>query len=392
MREPARSAGAQITQGRNQASGRRGALRFVGLRKTYGATPVVDGLDLEIAAGEFFTLLGPSGCGKTTTLMMLAGFTDPSGGDVLIDGASVVRVPPQDRNIGMVFQNYALFPHMTVAENLAFPLEMRGTPRTEIDRRVAEVLDLVRLERAAHAYPAQLSGGQQQRIAVARAIIFNPPVLLMDEPLGALDRKLRAHLQVELRALQRRLGLTVVYVTHDQDEAMSMSDRIAVMNAGRIEQVGTPDELYERPGSLFVAQFLGDNNLIAGVAGAEPDVFIASGGATLRGRTVGAMAGKPAYATVRPERLALVPQGQGRFAAIVTDVVYLGGHIEYYADAPGFGALRSLATNSGDGRAWRPGDAVSAAFRDDDVLIFPRDDVPANSGLSQPVQPQEDMP
>jgi ABC-type Fe3+/spermidine/putrescine transport system ATPase subunit len=303
--------------------------------------------------------------------MMLAGFTEPSGGDVQIDGASVTRVEPQARNIGMVFQNYALFPHMTVAENLAFPLEMRKLPRPDIDQRITQVLGLVQLPEAAHRYPAQLSGGQQQRIAVARAIIFNPPVLLMDEPLGALDRRLRAHLQVEVRALQQRLGVTVVYVTHDQDEAMAMSDRIAVMNAGRIEQVGTPSELYERPASLFVAEFLGENNVIEGSAGSTRGEFVAAGGRVISGRGDGVLApGTSARATLRPERVTLAARGEAQCAATIANVIFLGGHTEYSADAEGLGLLRIVVTNRSEGQQWRRGDAVSVGFREEDVLIF----------------------
>ena len=214
--------------------------------------------------GEFVTLLGPSGSGKTTTLRMIAGFTSPTGGSIEIDGQDMTRVPPHRRDVGMVFQNYALFPHMTAAQNVAFPLRMRKQSRAEIDRRVGDALDLVKLRHLADRYPRQLSGGQQQRIALARAVVFEPRLLLMDEPLGALDRKLREALQLEIIRISRELGATVLYVTHDQEEALVMSDRIAIFNEGRIEQLGSGEDLYDRPASLFVADFIGESNILRG--------------------------------------------------------------------------------------------------------------------------------
>lgn len=242
------------------------AVQFNNITKSYdgGATWAVAQLDLDVYHGEFLTLLGPSGSGKTTTLMMLAGFEWPDTGDILLNGHSITALPPYKRGIGVVFQSYALFPHMTVAENLAFPLKVRGIGRTETDRRVNRALDMVALSGFGARKPSQLSGGQQQRVAVARALVFEPKLILMDEPLGALDKRLRDQMQIELKALQRRLGITVVYVTHDQIEALSMSDRIAVFNQGRIEQLGSPDAVYRRPASLFVAGFMGDNNKLPG--------------------------------------------------------------------------------------------------------------------------------
>ena len=225
----------------------------------------VDGVSLDIAPGEFVTLLGPSGSGKTTTLMMLAGFEIPTAGEIYVDEDPIASVPPYRRNIGMVFQNYALFPHMTVGENIAFPLQMRKMSRAEITRQTTAVLALVGLPGYEGRYPRQLSGGQQQRVAVARALVFNPRVLLMDEPLGALDKQLREHLQLEIKALHDQLGVTIIYVTHDQEEALVMSDRIAVMNDGRIEQCGLPTELYDEPSTRFVATFIGESNFIDGV-------------------------------------------------------------------------------------------------------------------------------
>jgi len=285
----------------------RGAIELRHVSKRYAKETVVDGVSATIAPGEFFSLLGPSGSGKTTTLMMIAGFADVDGGQILVDGNDIVSVPPQRRGFGMVFQNYAIFPHLSVADNVAFPLRARKLPAAEIGPRVRQALELVRLERFADRYSRQLSGGQQQRVAIARAIVFQPSVVLMDEPLGALDKNLRYQMQVEIKEIQRRLGMTVVYVTHDQEEAMNMSDRIAIMNSGRIEQVGRPAEIYENPGSTFIARFLGEANLIPGTVES-----IDAGVATLRtqgGLRLQARAGPDlstdtaAHLFVRPERI-----------------------------------------------------------------------------------------
>jgi spermidine/putrescine ABC transporter ATP-binding subunit len=240
-------------------------LELKNLSKYYDDVKAVNDISLEIRDSEFLTLLGPSGSGKTTVLLMIAGFEYPSRGDIVFQGKSINFVPPDKRNIGMVFQNYALFPHMTVFDNIAFPLKMRKVNKGEITRKVNEALELVQLSGYDKRTPKQLSGGQQQRIALARAVVFNPPVLLMDEPLGALDKKLREHMQLEIKHIQSRLKRTVIYVTHDQEEALVMSDRIVVMNNGRIQQIGTPDELYERPANKFVAEFIGESNFIEGV-------------------------------------------------------------------------------------------------------------------------------
>ena len=242
----------------------RGAVELAGLTKRYGEETVVDHVMVSIAPGEFFSLLGPSGSGKTTTLMMIAGFVRPDGGTILLDGADITTVPPQKRGFGMVFQNYAIFPHLSVFENIAFPLRARRWAKDAVGERVRWALDIVRLGRFGDRHAHQLSGGQQQRVALARAIVFHPPVVLMDEPLGALDKNLRFEMQVEIREIQQRLGMTVIYVTHDQEEAMSMSERIAILNHGRIDQVGPPGEVYEHPTNPFVGRFLGEANLIAG--------------------------------------------------------------------------------------------------------------------------------
>jgi putative spermidine/putrescine transport system ATP-binding protein len=253
------------------------AVRLDGLFKSYGKQAVVSDVSLAIGAGRFLTLLGPSGSGKTTTLMMLAGFSEPDQGNIVIDGKDVTTLPPQHRNLGIVFQHYALFPHLSVAENIAFPLRVRKLPAAEIEERVAWALDVVRLQAFGERLPAQLSGGQQQRVALARAIVFHPPVVLMDEPLGALDKNLRFQMQVEIKEIQQRLGMTVVYVTHDQEEAMNMSDTIVIMNQGRIEQMGPPRQVYEAPASVFAGHFLGEANLIAGTIGDGPDIALPSG-------------------------------------------------------------------------------------------------------------------
>ncbi|MBB5159390.1 ABC transporter ATP-binding protein [Saccharopolyspora phatthalungensis] len=349
---------------------RRGAVSLRKLTKDYAGSRAVDGIDLDIPAGEFFTLLGPSGCGKTTTLMMLAGFVEPSGGSVVIDGRDVAHVPPPDRDIGVVFQNYALFPHLTVFQNLAFPLEMRRLGRPEIARRVGEALKLVRLEQWADSYPGQLSGGQQQRVAVARAVVFNPPVLLMDEPLGALDRKLRLQLQLEIRSLQRELALTVVYVTHDQDEAMSMSDRVAIMREGRIEQMGTPAELYETPVSVFVADFLGDNNTIP--ARAADDRHVMVGDVALRTPAHGLARDADCVVLIRPERVR-ISDAPATFSGVVHDVVYLGSASQYEIDVAGAGRLRCAVSHNGGHAVWEPGRRVGVELPADSVHVMPGD-------------------
>lgn len=242
-----------------------------GLSKRFGQSVAVRDMSLDIAAGEFVSVLGPSGSGKTTLLTMIAGFESPTSGQIAIGGRDVTRVAPNHRNIGMVFQKYALFPHMTVEQNIAFPLRMRGADRTSISKRVKRVLDLVHLDSLAARYPAQLSGGQQQRVAVARALVFEPPVLLMDEPLGALDKNLRESMQLEIKKLQAQLGATVVYVTHDQDEALTMSDRVAVMADGKLAQLGAPAEIYDRPQTPFVADFIGKMNFMSGEYLGEKD-------------------------------------------------------------------------------------------------------------------------
>jgi putative spermidine/putrescine transport system ATP-binding protein len=313
-------------------------VRFVGIGKTYdGVARVVDRLDLDIERGEFLTLLGPSGSGKTTTLMMLAGFEAPTEGEILLEGRPLSKLPPYRRAIGMVFQNYALFPHMSVAENIAFPLSVRGMAGDEIARRVERALDMVQLPGLGSRRPAQLSGGQQQRIAVARALVFEPKLVLMDEPLGALDKQLREQMQLEVRRLHQRLGVTMIYVTHDQHEALTMSDRIAVFHRGRVQQLGRPEHIYEQPANAFVARFIGENNRlegrIEGVDGNRCTVRIA-GDALVEGSLAAPLpAGAPVMMSLRPERVqingaapTIRANGHCQLTGRLREVIYLGDH------------------------------------------------------------------
>ena len=308
-------------------------VRFRGVQKSYdGETLVVRDLDLDIRRGEFLTLLGPSGSGKTTTLLMLAGFEAPTAGDIRLEGRSLARVPAYKRDIGVVFQNYALFPHMTVAENVAFPLDVRRLAKADVAARVARALDMVQLAGFAARRPAQLSGGQQQRVALARALVFEPKLVLMDEPLGALDKQLREQMQLEIKHLHERLGVTVVYVTHDQAEALTMSDRIAVFDDGAIQQLDRPADLYEKPESTFVARFIGENNTLAGTVEAVRDGYCRvalDGGGRVVARAV--RIGDPGARTalsIRPERVQLGGGGadDNRLAGRVQEIIYLGDH------------------------------------------------------------------
>lgn len=324
----------------NRTEGRviRGAdLSITNLYKRYGKVEAVRGIDCEIKPGEFMSLLGPSGSGKTTLLMMLAGFETASSGTITMAGRDLTHVPPNKRGIGMVFQRYALFPHLTVAQNIAFPLKMRGLAKDDIRSKVARTLAMVRLESYGDRLPQQLSGGQQQRVAVARAIVFEPPVLLMDEPLGALDKKLREDLQIEIKRLHRDLGLTIVYVTHDQEEALTLSDRIAVMNHGRIIQVGDPRGLYASPRSSFVANFLGKTNFLSGTITA-----ISETGLTIDVQSVKltvpharymaperAEVGQAVEISVRPENIDMMQGVPNGLAGIVEGVVFVGAYTSY---------------------------------------------------------------
>jgi putative spermidine/putrescine transport system ATP-binding protein len=313
-------------------------VRFAGVEKTYdGATRVVRALDLDIRRGEFLSLLGPSGSGKTTTLMMLAGFESPTAGEILLDGAPITRTPPHRRGFGMVFQHYALFPHMTVAQNVAYPLTVRKHAAAEVTRRVERALAMVRLQGLGERRPQQLSGGQQQRVALARALVFEPPLVLMDEPLGALDKQLREHMQIELKELHRQLGVTFVYVTHDQAEALTMSDRVAVFADGTVQQLDTVDRLYETPANRFVAGFVGDathlDGVVAAIDSGEATLRWGSGTA-LRGLNVnGSAVGAGVRATIRPERIVLLAadasaaSAGNTLVAHIADTLYHGDHL-----------------------------------------------------------------
>ncbi|HEY0360364.1 MAG TPA: ABC transporter ATP-binding protein [Mycobacteriales bacterium] len=372
-----------------------GAVELSGLTKTFPSTPVpaVAGIDLQIRSGEFVTLLGPSGSGKTTTLNMIAGFEQPTSGHVYIGGTDVSSLPPHKRGLGMVFQQYALFPHLTVAQNVAFPLRRRKVGKQETAKRVADVLELVGLHGFGDRLPAQLSGGQQQRVALARAVVFNPPVLLMDEPLGALDKKLREQLQSEIARMHRELGITFVFVTHDQEEALALSDRVVVFNEGRIDQVGTAVDLYETPASLFVAQFLGDSNVFRGV------VRETGGRRTLVGAghelTVGSAAAQPAGTAaamvVRPERVRLEPvdavlgSDVNALGATVAEVVYQGSYrkVNFRCDS---GVTGSCREHVGDTSHASSGDRVLVTWAVDQSVVVPDPAGDANDQAAAPSQ------
>ncbi len=343
---------------------------FIELRdvsKTFGQVTVVEGLNLEVRKGEFLSLLGPSGSGKTTILMMLAGFEGATSGDILLDGEKIDHLPPYRRGMGVVFQNYALFPHMSVAENVAFPLEMRGVPKSETRPRVKAALDRVQLGHLADRRPDQLSGGQQQRVALTRALVYEPKVILMDEPLGALDKKLREEMQLEIRELHRRLGLTIIFVTHDQSEALTMSDRIAIFDAGKIAQIGTAGEVYDHPNNRFVAEFIGETNLLDGVVKGPAAVELANG-TTIASLDHGYAVGDRVSVSIRPERLRLDGSGENRLEATISDVVYQGDHLRLHLDA---GAL-SLVARLERGVAERhAGETVTLSFAAADCSAFP---------------------
>jgi putative spermidine/putrescine transport system ATP-binding protein len=354
------------------------SLRITQTAKHYGDFVALRPTDLEVPEGEFLTLLGPSGSGKTTLLSIIAGLTQPSQGRVSIGAEDITYSPPYERDIGMVFQNYALFPHMTIEENVAFPLAMRKIRGAEARRRVAEALEMVRLPHVAKRTPRELSGGQQQRIALARCMVYRPSIILMDEPLGALDKKLRDQMQLEIKRIHRELGTTIVYVTHDQEEAMTMSDRICLMNAGSIEQLGTPDDLYFRPRTLFVADFLGESNLLpARITQAHADglgVMLGEGGAPARALGNGSAfrEGQKVKVMVRPQNLAVAPHAEGgTVVGRVSEVMVSGSLTKLYMEpvTPGMPTLvAAYPTRPGaEHRAigelvtldWNPTDAVA---------------------------------
>jgi putative spermidine/putrescine transport system ATP-binding protein len=351
---------------------------FRGVQKTYdGAHLVVRSLDLDIRRGEFLTLLGPSGSGKTTTLMMLAGFESPTAGEILLDGKPITRTPPHKRNFGMVFQNYALFPHLTVGQNVAYPLTVRRVPKAEQARRVARALDMVRLEGMAERLPGQLSGGQQQRVALARALVFEPQLVLMDEPLGALDKQLREHMQIELKELHRQLGVTFVYVTHDQGEALTMSDRVAVFNDGEIQQLDVVDRMYEAPANRFVAGFIGDSTVLKGTVRAADDErcgIVLTDGRVLAGVNVnGAAVGAQVDACIRPERIVLHTQPVTRsnvLQASVSGAIYFGDHLRLLCSVGDGQATATVKLPLSSGSVPQAGDSVWLEFPQELTRIY----------------------
>ena len=353
-----------------------GAIELMSLRKTFGDVAAVDSIDVSIHGGEFFSLLGPSGCGKTTTLRLIAGFERPDSGKILLDGVDLSTTPPHRRRVNTVFQSYALFPHLDVFDNVAFGLKRHRVKRTEIHERVTSVLDAVRLGGYEHRRPAQLSGGQQQRVALARALVLNPSVLLLDEPLGALDAKLRKHLQLELKSIQEQFKITFVYVTHDQEEALTMSDRIAVMNGGHVEQVASPEEMYEEPETVFVADFLGVSNLMTvTIEGADGDdcrarlgdfvLRAARGMTTTRGET---------RVVIRPERVRVVPYEEGgdnRIPGMVERVVYLGSSNQIVIRLATGDVVQALVVNDGSSHELAQGTAVQVHLPAEAVRVLP---------------------
>lgn len=349
-------------------------VQLKGVRKWYGPVAAVKGIDLAITRGEMVSFLGPSGCGKTTTLRMIAGLEEPDEGEIVIRGATMNDIPTYRRNIGMVFQNYALFPHMTVYDNIAFGLAMRKKSRSEIAAQVKEVMSLVRLETMADRLPSQLSGGQRQRVALARALVTKPDVLLLDEPLGALDKKLREQMQIEIRMLQREVGITTVFVTHDQEEALTLSDRIVVMDGGSIVQMGSPQEIYQRPATPFVADFIGVSNAIAAVAGERTvdwlEVSLRESGARLRASPEEtAQAGQAVEISVRPENIVLGdPQAEGYnvLQGEVSHVIYTGAFTYFHLDAGRGAKFIALAPNTGIGASStqpQVGDRIAFGWR-----------------------------
>ena len=373
-----------------------GEIQLEELTKAFGDQVAVAGIDVDMPPGEFFTLLGPSGCGKTTTLRMIAGFERPTSGRILLDGSDVARVPPHQRNVNTVFQSYALFPHLNVAKNVAFGLKYHKLSKGERNERVGRALELVNLTDYANRKADQLSGGQQQRVALARALVLRPRVLLLDEPLGALDAQLRKSLQVELKALQAELGITFVFVTHDQEEALTMSDRIAVMNQGHVEQAASPREIYEEPRTVFVADFLGVSNLLVAEA-VERDggaCTVRVGDRTLRCRQGAIDAHGEVKVMIRPERISIEPHasaGEQRLPGMVERSVFLGGSHEVHVRVLGGEILKATVAN--DGReppvALEPGAAVSLHLPPEALRVLRPSEAPPEEEPREPAEREE---
>jgi spermidine/putrescine transport system ATP-binding protein len=367
-----------------------GEVKLIDLVKQFADVTAVDGINLHMPSGEFFSLLGPSGCGKTTTLRMIAGFEQPTDGRILLDGDDVAFTPPHKRNVNTVFQSYALFPHLSVLDNVAFGLRRQKVPKHDVKRRVGEALGMVQMSGLERRKPAQLSGGQQQRVALARALVLNPAVLLLDEPLGALDAKLRKALQLELKALQQEVGITFIYVTHDQEEALTMSDRIAVMSAGRVEQVAPPREVYEEPSTVFVADFLGVSNLMDAEAHGEVasrchvrldafDLYASRGDTRTRGRT---------KIVIRPERVRLEDRdggGENRVPGMVERIVYLGSAVQLVVRLATGDTVQALVPNEGAELAWEQGSAVGVHLPPEALRVLGDAGAPALDDAAEPV-------
>ena len=367
----------------------RPVVQLASVSKSFGDVKAVDDVSFEIRRGEFFSILGPSGCGKTTTLRLLAGFEEPDedGGEVRLLGETVNKKRPYERKIAMVFQNYALFPHLTVARNVSFGLEQRKTPKSEIDGRVRRALEMVRLKPDVFSsrMPGQLSGGQRQRVALARALVLEPAILLLDEPLGAIDLKLRKEMQLELKALNKQLGTTFIYVTHDQEEALTMSDRIAVMDNARVAQLGTPAEIYENPRTAFVAKFIGESNFFDGRVGDrvndEWEVKRVGGGSFRVPHNPSLRTGQQIRIAVRPEwmdvqRPDAVPPGENALAGTVKDIIYLGETMHVIVAVPESGDVTVALRNEGQlikPLAWKRGDAAAVAWLPEDCQILEED-------------------
>jgi spermidine/putrescine transport system ATP-binding protein len=361
-------------------------VQFVRVSKSFGDVTAVDDVSFDIHRGEFFSLLGPSGCGKTTTLRLLAGFEEPddNGGEVRLLGQTVNKKRPYERQVAMVFQNYALFPHLSVARNVSFGLEQRKTPKREIADRVRQALEMVRLKPDifAHRMPGQLSGGQRQRVALARALVLEPAILLLDEPLGAIDLKLRKEMQLELKALNKQLGTTFIYVTHDQEEALTMSDRIAVMDNGRVAQLGTPAEIYENPRTAFVAKFIGESNFFDGMVGEAKDhgsnVTMSTGSSFRVPKHPSLRPGKPIRIAVRPEWMDVsipdaVPPGENALHGTIRDIIYLGETMHVIVTVPGSDDVTVALRNEGQlikPLLWKRGDAAAVAWLPEDCQIL----------------------
>ena len=349
-------------------------VRFEKIDKSYdGEVLVVKNLNLNIEKGEFVTMLGPSGSGKTTTLMMLAGFETPTNGEIFLDKNPISKIPPYEREIGMVFQNYALFPHMTVQENLSFPLEVRKISKSETEEKVKKVLDMVELGNFAKRFPAQLSGGQQQRVALARALVFEPRLVLMDEPLGALDKNLREQMQYEIKHIHDRIGITVVYVTHDQSEALTMSNRIAVFNDGVVQQLSTPDVLYEKPENSFVAKFIGENNTLNGVVkeinGNICTVDLDNNQGTVKALKINVNeVGDKTQLSIRPERVTIDKSNseENNFEGKIEELIYLGDHIRARLNACGNDQFIVKVPNEGSFNH-KEGDILNLSWNSSDV-------------------------